>query len=458
MRVEGIIMGKEKEKQFDIFISYRRDGGEIMARLLYFMLTNRGYTVFYDREAMEAGRFDKNIQKAIEGCTDFILILSPNIFKKKSADEVDHVVEEIKFARRNNKNILPLFMQGFDYKEMKECSLPDELADFDKIHAAPAIISSFDYDYIRKNIELHSEPTNRSGVLAEVLEICNNPENRPMEIYSKLTDQMRKDTLKHILTTYMPEENADMTMNMIQPYLDRKFNEKKDFLYNLSISSLRNSGSVLRKLPIKNISEKYCSLVERLSFTKQYIRSDGLDEIWLAFTFDDGSLDDNLHDDKVFFSESLKLYKEDIDFIKSLSQEKIDKMVDSIFKLQVAVNEDVLTHYSAVVEETGLYVKYKLKKRMDLLRFKARFEIPFDFNNNFLYISISEPTFSPTIIVRYQEDSFIADLLPFFDETMNLKESASFIGEFEMKAEGRWIMPMSGAIVSIQEKDEIDEF
>ena len=133
-------------------------------------------------------------------------------------------------------------------------------------------------------------------------------------------------------------------------------------------------------------------------------------------------------------------------------------MVDSIFKLQVAVNEDVLTHYSAVVEETGLYVKYKLKKRMDLLRFKARFEIPFDFNNNFLYISISEPTFSPTIIVRYQEDSFIADLLPFFDETMNLKESASFIGEFEMKAEGRWIMPMSGAIVSIQEKDEIDEF
>ena len=49
MRVEGIIMGKEKEKQFDIFISYRRDGGEIMARLLYFMLTNRGYTVFYDR-------------------------------------------------------------------------------------------------------------------------------------------------------------------------------------------------------------------------------------------------------------------------------------------------------------------------------------------------------------------------------------------------------------------------
>ena len=126
-------MGKEKEKQFDIFISYRRDGGEIMARLLYFMLTNRGYTVFYDREAMEAGRFDKNIQRAIEGCTDFILILSPNIFKKKSSDEVDHVVEEIKFARRNNKNILPLFMQGFDYKEMKECSLPDELADFDKI-------------------------------------------------------------------------------------------------------------------------------------------------------------------------------------------------------------------------------------------------------------------------------------------------------------------------------------
>ena len=95
---------------------------------------------------------------------------------------------------------------------------------------------------------------------------------------------------------------------------------------------------------------------------------------------------------------------------------------------------------------------------MALIRFKASFEIPFDFNNNFLYISISEPTFSPEILVEYQEDNYTADLIPFFDETMKLTQSASFNGEFEMHAANRWIMPMSGAIVNIREKDEPEDF
>ena len=447
-----------KNKQYDIFISYRRDGGEIMARLLYFMLINRGYTVFYDREAMESGRFDKNIQRAIEGCTDFILILSPHIFRKKEDNKVDQVLEEVKCARKNNKNILPLTMQGFDYKEMTEYGMPEELADIDKIHAEPVEIASFDYNYIKRKIRLQSKPTNRAGALTEALQYGNEKAGNPGDTFSGIPDSVKKETLKNILISYMPAENADMILNMIQPYLDRKFNEKKDFRYTLSITSLRNSKYPICKLPFQNNEEKYCRLYERLSFTKQYIRSDGLDEIWLAFTFDDGSLDDNLHDDKVFFSESLKLQKEDIDIIKSLPQEKIDRMVNTFFKVQVAINEEVLSFYRADVEETGLYVKFKLSKRMDLIRFKASFEIPFDFNNNFLYLSISEPTFSPEILVEYQEDNYTANLLPFFDDTMKLTQSASFEGEFEMRAEGRWIMPMSGAIVIIREKDEVDEF
>ena len=447
-----------KEKQFDIFISYRRDGGEIMARLLYFMLTSRGYSVFYDREAMDSGRFDKNIESAIKGCTDFILILSPNIFKKKAGAKVDNVLEEIKCAKMNNKNILPLIMQGFDYQELKDYGMPEEIADLDKIHAEPALISSFDYDYIKRKINLKSKPTKRAEMLTNALKLGNEKAGNPGLTFSNVPDAVKMETLKNILKSYMPDENAEMIMSMILPYLERKFNEKKDFRYMLSITSLRNSKHPIRKLPFKNNEEKYCRLYERLSFTKQYIKSDGLDEIWLAFTFDDGSLDENLRDDKVFFSESLKLQPEDIEIIKNLPQEKIDRMVNSFFKLQVAVNEEFLNYYEAEVTKTGLYVKFKLSKRMALIKFKASFEIPFDFNNNFLYISISEPTFSPEILVEYQEDNYTADLIPFFDEAMKLTQSASFNGEFEMQAANRWIMPMSGAIVNIREKDEPEDF
>ena len=194
-----------------------------------------------------------------------------------------------------------------------------------------------------------------------------------------------------------------------------------------------------------------------LSFSKHYIKSEGLDEIWMALTFDDGSLDDNLHDDKVFFSESLKLRKEDIAIIKKMSDEEVRNMVDTYFKVQVAINGDVISYYEAEVTDGGIFMKYKLGEKLPVIRFKASFEIPFDYNNNFLYISISEPTFSPEILIEYQEDYFEADLIPFFDDSMKLTESASFEGEFEMRAEDLWIMPMSGAIVNIREKDLSDD-
>ncbi len=441
-------MSEDTEKQFDIFISYRRDGGEIMARLLYFMLTRRGYTVFYDREAMESGLFDKNIERAIDSCTDFLLILSHRMFEGRKPDE-DNVLAELKYAKENGKNILPLVMPGFDYSEMMDYEMPEELSDFQKIHAAEVVIASFDDDFIQKHIKLRSKPSNHSGVLTEALEFGNEKDNA----YSKVPDELKQETLKNILVSYMEEENAEMILDMIRPYLERKFNEKKDFRYTLSITSLKEGSCPFCKLPFENLREKYCRVYERLSFSKRYIKSEGPDEIWIAFTFDDGSLDDNLHDEKVFFSESLKLRREDIDVIKAMTKDMYTEMVERLFKLQVAINGRSPEHEIAV-EETGIYVKYKLPERSKEIRFKASFEIPFDYNNNFLYISISEPTFSPEILIEYQEDYFDATLIPFFDDTMKLTESTGFNGEFEMCAEDRWIMPMSGAIINIREDAE----
>ena len=87
-------MDKEKQKTYDIFISYRRKGGEIMARLLYVMLEERGYSVFYDRESLRTGRFDESIKVAIKQCDDFILILSPEMFDGRKPEN-DEVLKEV---------------------------------------------------------------------------------------------------------------------------------------------------------------------------------------------------------------------------------------------------------------------------------------------------------------------------------------------------------------------------
>ena len=62
----------------DIFISYRRDGGDMTAMYIYQALKERGYDVFYDLEVLRAGKFNDALLEYIGSCRDFILILSPH--------------------------------------------------------------------------------------------------------------------------------------------------------------------------------------------------------------------------------------------------------------------------------------------------------------------------------------------------------------------------------------------
>ena len=50
---------------YDIFISYRRDGGKEWARSLKSELDRRGYRVFLDFDELKDGIFDRRIMDAI---------------------------------------------------------------------------------------------------------------------------------------------------------------------------------------------------------------------------------------------------------------------------------------------------------------------------------------------------------------------------------------------------------
>ena len=62
----------------DVFISYRRDGGDMTAMYIYQALKERGYDVFYDLEVLRAGKFNDALLENIRSCKDFVLILSPH--------------------------------------------------------------------------------------------------------------------------------------------------------------------------------------------------------------------------------------------------------------------------------------------------------------------------------------------------------------------------------------------
>ena len=109
-------------EKYDIFISYRRDGGEMLAHILYERLKDAGYAAFQDVESLRSGNFNTALYDVIERCQDFVLILSPGALDR-CVNPDDWVKNEIVYALEHNKNIIPVMMRGFEWPD----TLPPEI-------------------------------------------------------------------------------------------------------------------------------------------------------------------------------------------------------------------------------------------------------------------------------------------------------------------------------------------
>jgi len=125
--------------QEQVFISYRREGGDITAKLICEALKNHGYTVFYDYDSISGGFFDERILQAIEGCNDFVLVLPKNSLDR-CVNEEDWVRAEIVCALKNKKNIVPVMLPEFEFPT----NLPDAIADVSRINAVHFIMAYFE--------------------------------------------------------------------------------------------------------------------------------------------------------------------------------------------------------------------------------------------------------------------------------------------------------------------------
>lgn len=112
----------KQTSKYDIFISYRRDGGEYTAKVLRDRLTELGYSVFFDVESLRSGDFNTRLYSVIDECNDFLLILSPNSLDR-CVNPDDWVRQEIVRALEKGKNIIPVFLRGFFFPE----EMPDPI-------------------------------------------------------------------------------------------------------------------------------------------------------------------------------------------------------------------------------------------------------------------------------------------------------------------------------------------
>ncbi|MBR5299214.1 MAG: toll/interleukin-1 receptor domain-containing protein [Bacteroidales bacterium] len=97
--------------KYDIFISYRRDGGSEFARSVKSALESRGYSVFLDFDELKDGVFDERILSAIEQAPVFMFILSEYSLDR-CVNEDDWVRREIEYAYGLGKHFIPVNKDG----------------------------------------------------------------------------------------------------------------------------------------------------------------------------------------------------------------------------------------------------------------------------------------------------------------------------------------------------------
>ncbi len=111
----------------DVFISYRRDTGSVLANYIRKLLTAEGVDVFFDKDDIDNEQFPQRIKKGIDSAPNFIMILTKGYFKRREG--VDRVREEIEYAVKNKKNFI--LISSADYSHASETKW-DEEEDFIK--------------------------------------------------------------------------------------------------------------------------------------------------------------------------------------------------------------------------------------------------------------------------------------------------------------------------------------
>lgn len=147
-------------ERYDVFISYRRQGGLKSAKSICDFLTRKGYSVSFDVENLREGRFDNSLLFRVENCIDFILIVDNKCFEKTINNtcnlEDDWLRMELSSALRLKKNIIPIFLSDSSFPN----NLPKDIIEVIKYNG-------IDFpEVIQGKLEhfLHSQPRNTAIV------------------------------------------------------------------------------------------------------------------------------------------------------------------------------------------------------------------------------------------------------------------------------------------------------
>lgn len=219
--------------QYDVFISYRREGGWPVGQLLYSRLSLDGYHVFYDIESMRSGKFNDQIYDSIDRSNTMVVILPPHALDR-CVNEDDWVRKEIRHGIEQHKTLIPVFMQGFNEPDY----LPDDIKDLLSYQGVTAENNiSFDYwytelkGYINEHLDQIPAPlitthadqsVHQAELTDQLIHACQeNDDNTVLALIDKISNEafLNEGILDVAISHFIDHKSWDIAKNLIEKML-----------------------------------------------------------------------------------------------------------------------------------------------------------------------------------------------------------------------------------------------
>lgn len=443
-----------EQLKFDVFISYRRDGGEVMGRLLFEMLKDN-YNVFFDHESLSSGRFDKKILEVIAGCTDVLFVLSKGCLER-CCNEDDWFLKEISCAIENEsksegkKSITLLMLDDFEMPDPQErLKYPEAVQQLLSYNGYNISIAHIDGDIVKLRKAMKTPEREKASPFDSVSEWREFSRCLAMPKYAELLpEEVKASILRGAIDSFLDEWNAKIFNSILDRMSGTVYNVRTKFRYEIDI----NEGFRFRGLDIDE--DKYYELSESLAYSKKFLKGAPDKVFWLSFVTNLDELDSALRDENFFFSENLLMDREDVKLLSALTDEEKEEFYLSTMRAKININGEVLSPVKVLIDESGVFAKYEMTEEVlnasDTFDVKIRFRIPQRDGDGYFFASISEPTYSPFVRFSYPEDAYELTMIPFLNRSVTAKDTKIFDGVRELSVENEWVLPVSGAIFLIK--------
>jgi hypothetical protein len=245
------------------------------------------------------------------------------------------------------------------------------------------------------------------------------------------------------------EDEQDMAISAIAPYIKSRYNLRKNFDYNITL--VRDSVGEMFD------PEHYITVKETLSYSKHYIASPTLGStFYIGFFANNADLDKSLRGQDFLFREALTIRQEEMQKLIFMTDEQKREFVVNNMQLTVTIDKARCMIEKVSIDAHGIIVQLCSTHDVtqDTLFIKTAFCMPQLREEKVFLVSIGEPAYNVNVRFDYPRSTYNVEMYPFFSDSGDaLVEDSNFgVGSYEICIRDKWVYPMSGIVFAIDTK------